>query len=251
MCSREAQLRILYVCTANICRSVSAAQLLRDAAQSHPLGDLDIRSAGTDALPGYPGCSLAPALEGRNEAHRSQLLTGGLIDWADLILPAARDHRTTIVGVAPSARVRTFTIRQAGRIADALVDAGLVSAARDRAAHAGPGWADAFDLHDPRPDVDPLPASSKGRSAWLVAEMDLARGTAVLRAGPDPQPPTGRRRRFRFGRPAAEAGSGDHPDDILDPHVHGMGLHRATYEQLRNSTDSLVRLLADVNRGSL
>ena len=86
-----------------------------------------------------------------------------------------------------------------------------------------------------------------------------------------PGPAAAQRRRFglrrRAGRSAAEgdtAGDGasvpasqrggrdapdpndTHPDDVPDPHVLGMGLHPLAYEQIKASTDSLVRLLADL-----
>ena len=125
--------RILYVCTANICRSASAERLLLDAVAAAPeLAGIEVRSAGTHAMPGSSGCSMAPALTGHAAEHRSQALTAELVKWADLILPAARDHRPSILELAPESRTRTFTIRQAGRIADWIVDSGIVAAGRER-----------------------------------------------------------------------------------------------------------------------
>ena len=37
-----------------------------------------------------------------------------------------------------------------------------------------------------------------------------------------------------------------HPDDVPDPHLLGMGLHPVAYEQIRASTDALVRVLREV-----
>ena len=126
-------MRILYVCTANICRSASAQRLLRDAVAAAPeLAGVEVRSAGTAAFAGSPGCTIAPALIEGPQEHRSQPLTAELVGWADLILPAARDHRPAIMELAPTSRSRTFTMRQAGRIAAWMVDAGMVSAARER-----------------------------------------------------------------------------------------------------------------------
>ncbi len=108
--------------------------------------------------------------------------------------------------------------------------------------------------------------------------MDVARGFSAPRPTPSRQERADRRRprwfspqrRDQWGDRAAPAGGGAlvpggdlgdlggaddlvpvHPDDILDPHVHGMGLHQATYEQLRASTDSLVRLLRIVHTAAL
>ncbi len=146
-------MRILYVCTANICRSASAQRLLLDAVAAAPeLSGIEVRSAGTHAMPGSPGCSLAPALTGHAADHRSQALTADLVAWADLILAAARDHRPSILEIEPSSRTRTFTIRQAGRIADWMVDSGIVAAGQERARSGGEpeAWAERFPVGDPR-----------------------------------------------------------------------------------------------------
>ena len=271
-------MRILYVCTANICRSASAERLLLDAVVALPeLSGIEVRSAGTRAMPGSPGCSMAPALTEHAAEHRSQALTADLVAWADLILPAARDHRPSILELAPASRTRTFTIRQAGRIADWIVDSGIVAAGRERSGSGeGPeAWAEAFPLGDPRRDVPPLPDDPAARRLWVVAEMDAGRGLAGA-------PPSGaasgegasavtaeRRRRWRLARgggsaegsnTAPDSGTGGEPaangvardpselhvDDVPDPHFLGAGLHPLAYEQIRASTDALVRLLREV-----
>ena len=122
-------MRILYVCTANICRSPSAAALLTDA----QIAGVEVRSAGTNAGVGAPGCSMAPALRERESVHHSQALTGELVEWADLVLTAARGHQATVMSLDPGARAKTFTIVQAGRLAAWLVSSGMLEAAQERA----------------------------------------------------------------------------------------------------------------------
>jgi protein-tyrosine-phosphatase len=280
--------RILFVCTANICRSASAAHLLRAAVPGAPaLAGIEVRSAGTAALAGSPGCSVAPALVGHAAEHRSQSLTADLVAWADLILPAARDHRPVILALDPRSRTRTLTIRQAGRIADWIVDSGMVAAARERSAGglgegtSGAGadvWAARFPEGDPRRSVEALPGDLERRWLWLVSEMDAARGLSGVPGqgvtGADAIEPA---RRFRPGRAGRATGRGEasvpgardsseptggrggalnpdpyevHPDDVPDPHVLGMGLHPLAYEQLASSTGALVRLLREVAPGS-
>ncbi len=299
------------MCTANICRSASAQQLLLDAVASAPeLVGIEVRSAGTAAMAGSPGCSMAPAMAGRAAEHRSQPLTADLVAWADLILPAARDHRPSILELQPTSRTRTFTIRQAGRIADWIVDSGMVAAGRERSARAGGwgrrwrwwrerrvgaagrrrrgrgwrrrgrggeggAWAERFAVGDPRRDVQPLPDALAGRWAWVVSEMDAARGLAraSVSAGAAGDVPVRAepRRRWRLARSrgseggqgaASQAGpngagtasagrvafdpSGLHADDVPDPHVLGAGLHPLAFEQIQASTDALVRLLREV-----
>jgi protein-tyrosine-phosphatase len=261
-------MRVLYVCTANICRSASAQQLLREAVAAEPgLAGIEVRSAGTAAVVGAPGCSIAPALAGHASVHRSQQVSGELVAWADLILAAARDHRPAIAELEPRSRVRTFTIRQAGRIADWIVEAGVVAAGRE-----GGGGPDRYPPGDPRTDVPVLPTDLAQRWAWLVGEMDAARAMAPARPDADAVRGTDRReRRWRPRRSRPRSGDprvGDqevaspaaypasvwdgvvasdlHPDDVPDPHLLGLGLHPVAYEQIRASTDALVRLFREV-----
>ena len=255
-------MRVLYVCTANICRSASAQALLRESLAAAPeLEGVQVLSAGTDAIPGAQGCPVAPALAGHAQEHHSQSLTAELVAWADLILPAARDHRPAIVALAPASRSRTFTIRQAGRIADWLVEAGMVDAARQRAGtvfgestgaveestippavpNASPSdpdrpiettaWADRFAPGDPCRDVEPLPGDPAHVSRWLIAEMDAARGVTVLPSH-EGAAPTRPRRSLRRRRPAPPAGwpSDDgtpelQGDRMLDPAADIPGAH--------------------------
>ena len=157
---------------------------------------------------------MASALSGRAAEHRSQALTADLVARADLILPAARDHRPSILELEPTSRVRTFTIRQAGRIADWMVDSGMVAggggawAGADR--WAGPrsaawggdpvGWAAPLGVGDPPQDVQALPHDPAGRWRWVVSEMDAARGLVGGSAlGPRP---------WRGLRPLSRGGGG-------------------------------------------
>jgi len=213
------------VCTANICRSPSAAAVLRAA----EIPGVEVRSAGTVAVAGAPGCTVAPLLAGAE--HISQPLTGELVRWADLVLTAAREHQARVVALDPGARTRTFTLRQAGRLAQWLLDTGIPATARERAT-APDGWEDRFEPDDPRRHVAPMPAGD--RAAWVVSELDAARGFAPP---PAPEPPTGRRRRH-----VAPV----HPDDVPDPHVLGSDWHGTAAEQITTAAVPLLILLRDV-----
>ena len=215
-------MRVLYVCTANICRSPSAQAVLKAG------GVAEVRSAGSAAVHGAPCCSLAPLLAGVE--HRSQPLTPDLVRWADLVLMAAREHQSSVLALDPDARAKTFTIRQAGRLVQWLLDQGIVEAARQRVA-SPQGWAERFEPGDPRQYVMPLPAEPE-RAAWLVAELDAARGFA-----PAPQPPA--RRRRRDPEPP-------HPDDVPDPHVVGAQWHGPAAEQISAATEPLVAVLREL-----
>jgi len=215
--------KVLYVCTANICRSPSAAEVLRAAV----IPGVEVRSAGTAAVAGAPGCTVAPLLAGIE--HASQPLTRELVQWADLVLTAAREHQAAVVGLDAGARSRTFTLRQAGRLAQWLLDTDVAAVARERAVVPD---GDRFGPDDPRSHVAPMPAGD--RSAWLVAELDAARGYA---APPPPEPATGRWRRRVTPVP---------PDDVPDPHVLGSEWHGPAAEQITAAAVPLLILLREV-----
>jgi protein-tyrosine phosphatase len=110
---------VLFVCTGNICRSPLAEQLFR--AHTLPLFDLiQTASAGTRALVGKSmtpeAAALSIALGGDPSGHSAMDLTARQVGRADLILVAAREHRSAVVSLVPRASRKTFTIREFHRL---------------------------------------------------------------------------------------------------------------------------------------
>ena len=119
---------VLVVCTGNICRS-PLAELLGRARLSTLLGNsgvLRLESAGTRAV---VGSAMDPAsarvlqeLGGNPEGFRARHLTDQLAAAADLTLTMTRDHRRDVLGRAPRAMSRTFTLREAAGLLGLLDD---------------------------------------------------------------------------------------------------------------------------------
>ncbi|WP_261567626.1 protein-tyrosine-phosphatase [Frankia gtarii] len=110
---------VLLVCTGNLCRSPLAEHLAAvhfSAVAAAPV----FHSAGLlakRATPMHPHA--AALLHGRGvdpTAFRTRPLTEKLVDASDLILGAAREHRSAVVALAPRALRRTFTVREFGRL---------------------------------------------------------------------------------------------------------------------------------------
>ncbi|WP_018156646.1 hypothetical protein [Demetria terragena] len=134
-------MRVLFVCTGNICRSAFAE---RYAQSSAPDPQWQFTSAGTYAMVGDP---MDPPMAAVAQAHGadpigfvSQQLDRDLIDQADLILPMESHHRSYILDDFPTLVKRTFTLGQLDRlissVPDELTGAALVAevgARRDRA----------------------------------------------------------------------------------------------------------------------
>ncbi len=115
--------RVLFVCTANQCRSPMAELLFQQALQHHERTPAwDVSSAGTFAPDGRPMHPLARSvLEDRGivvNGFKSRQLTPEIIADSDLILTAERTHRAEVVAVIPEALHRTFTLRQFARLVE-------------------------------------------------------------------------------------------------------------------------------------
>jgi protein arginine phosphatase len=87
--------RLLFVCTGNLCRSPMAAALAEDLGRTAGL-DLEVRSAGTRAVPGDPAPAHVRAvcreLGLDLEGHRATRLDADLLRWAGQVLVMQPDH---------------------------------------------------------------------------------------------------------------------------------------------------------------
>ena len=114
-------LSILVVCTGNVCRSPLAQQLL--VVRLGEAGvDATVRSAGTQALVGEAmtreAAELSVRYGGGGVPHAATQLTDGLIEAADLVLTASREHRAAVASMVPRAARVSYTIREFARVAE-------------------------------------------------------------------------------------------------------------------------------------
>lgn len=111
-------IRVLLVCTGNICRSPLAEAILRRELERAGRADIDVKSAGTGAWDGAPaseGAYLVGLEHGLDlSAHRARLLTRDVVQNADVIFTMARHHRARVQELGGDER--TFVLGEyAGR----------------------------------------------------------------------------------------------------------------------------------------
>lgn len=121
---RSDALEVLFVCTGNVNRSALAEVLLQRWADwylpSRLAGAVRVASGGLAAPVGRSmsrrAQAAAAAFGGDGASHRVTQLTEEAVRDADLVLVASREQIDGVLGFAPAALNRTFTIREAARI---------------------------------------------------------------------------------------------------------------------------------------
>lgn len=98
-------MNILFVCTGNTCRSPMAEWVFRDLCdKKRTLSKINIKSAGTGAIDGWPASENAIATLRRNginaTSHRSQQLTHELLQWSDIVVAMTQSHLAVIISLS-------------------------------------------------------------------------------------------------------------------------------------------------------
>lgn len=107
--------RILFVCTGNSCRSVMAAEMLKNMISTYS-DKIEVLSAGTGTTNGMKASDhtlTVLAKEGIDAAgHRSMLLTKELVEKVDLILVMERFHKYRVLEMSPGTRGKVHVLRE-------------------------------------------------------------------------------------------------------------------------------------------
>jgi protein-tyrosine phosphatase len=121
----DIRFRILFVCTGNLCRSPIAERLTRAALGAD--SPVVVESAGVRAVPGTPmspeSARVLAEMGADPGGFASRRLTCLMLEEADLVLTATREHRGSVVRRHPRVSDRAFTIIEFGVLAEALIAA--------------------------------------------------------------------------------------------------------------------------------
>jgi protein-tyrosine phosphatase len=123
-----ATVRILTVCTGNICRSPVAERLLQAGLDQVLPGGFEVRSAGTRAMVGDPiqplSAEIITRYRGNPQQFAARQLTPKILRDTDLVLTMSTGHRGEVLKLDPSLLKRTFTIREFARMLEVLEERG-------------------------------------------------------------------------------------------------------------------------------
>lgn len=176
--------RVLFVCSANLCRSVTAAEYARRMAVERPSRWVDwyIESAGTDVSPGQGlPRDVALRMDELDIPRRAEplMLTEEYARSADLILTAERHHRAVVAGRYPFAVRRTFTLLEFARLIAAgrsAVPRPVVRGADDLLELARIGRSHVQPVDDSSIDIGD-PVAARSASAMTICSDTI--GTAI------------------------------------------------------------------------
>jgi protein-tyrosine phosphatase len=201
---------LLVVCAANVCRSPLAEYLLTRGMRSIP--EFEAHSASSAGAGALVGAAICPRVDARiwavapdgadfARAHVARQLDADRIAGSALILTASKAERAAVARIDPSARPRTFTLREAVALADAEVAV--------------------------RPEVETDAVDVLDRFA---ATLNLRRGLT---------PPAARAARSSFARWFGRPATGD-PLDVVDGHLLGDRQHDIALDEVASAVDRLL-----------
>ncbi len=113
-------MKILFVCTANICRSVISEAVFQKIVSEENLGLLmNTESAGTESLVGMtPNESTVEVCAEHGldvRKHRSQQLSREMLEQASIIFCLAETHREVINGAFPQFKSKVALLKEFGQ----------------------------------------------------------------------------------------------------------------------------------------
>lgn len=119
--TEESALRILFICTANICRSPIAERLSVLYARRTCLRNLSAFSAGTHAIVDSPihpyAARVIEEFGGDATSFSARQHSPAISSDVDLVLTMTMAHRDAVLNAAPRELHKTFTLAEAARLA--------------------------------------------------------------------------------------------------------------------------------------
>ncbi len=109
-------MKIMFICTGNICRSAMAHGLMEKMTKENNLKDIEIYSCGVFAengdKPTYNAIEVAKEYDVDLKNHTATNIRNSSIEEMDLILCATTSHKNTVLQMYPNLKDKTYTMKE-------------------------------------------------------------------------------------------------------------------------------------------
>ena len=109
-------MKIMFICTGNICRSAMAEGIMKKLVKENKLNDIEVCSCGmyeqTGEYATYNAVEAAKLYGADISNHRATYIRNSKIEEMDLILCATNSHKQMVISIYPNLVDKVFTMKE-------------------------------------------------------------------------------------------------------------------------------------------
>ena len=113
-------MKIMFICTGNICRSAMAEGMMRKEVEESNLKNIEVCSCGIYAETGdystYNAVEAAKVYDADISEHRATNIRDSKINEMDLILCATTSHKQNVIFLYPNLKDKVYTMKEYAEI---------------------------------------------------------------------------------------------------------------------------------------